>query len=236
MRAAFASCSEAHKKMNLDLIWEGAQHVCRMQIPKNETKTTPHVRVRWLMMHVARKRGYSLVTIAQFFGMHHTSVMHALNKFEKLGAVRELPELERYLDKPPVVIRPQRLEKPLLEKLPVDREGITHHFSITHKEGDEVKIFDAYLTVNLYEDGRVGEFFITAGRDSNAHAMFDIWAISTSRLFQRGEPLEFLQKFVGVRQEIAGITSNPEIRSCSSVVDYVARYLLKRFGGLEMQS
>ena len=55
------------------------------------------------------------------------------------------------------------------------------------------------------------------------------WAISTSRLLQRGEPLEFLQKFVGIRQEPSGMTNNKDIRSCTSVVDYVARYLLLRF-------
>jgi ribonucleoside-diphosphate reductase alpha chain len=117
-----------------------------------------------------------------------------------------------------------------LEKLPIDRAGITHHFVITHKVGEEVKIFDAYLTVNCYEDGRVGEFFLKAGRDSNVHAMFDVWAISTSRLLQRGEPLEFMQKFVGIRQEPSGFTNNKDIPTCASVVDYVAKYLLKRFG------
>jgi hypothetical protein len=201
-------------------------------------------------MYVARSRGYSFAAIGRFFGQDHANIMNGVRKFSTYDLTRELEALEKYLDDPsneplPVVLQPatandlqerlarieQLLEtKTVLEKLPIDRTGTTHHFTIQHLDGDEVKVFDAYLTVNTYEDGRVGEFFITAGRDSNAHAMFDVWAISTSRLFQRGEPLEFLQKFVGIRQELAGLTNNKEIHSCTSVVDYVARYILAKYG------
>ena len=39
--------------MRLDTIWEGAQHVCNVEAPKNGSKNVTHVRVRWLAMYVA---------------------------------------------------------------------------------------------------------------------------------------------------------------------------------------
>ncbi|HBS29427.1 MAG TPA: hypothetical protein DEB06_08250, partial [Phycisphaerales bacterium] len=38
-------------------------------------------------------------------------------------------------------------------------------------------------------------------------------------------------RFRGMRFEPMGATSNPDIPECSSVVDYIARFLEQRFGG-----
>ena len=43
---------------------------------------------------------------------------------------------------------------------------------------------------------------------------------------------EAVVRFKGMRFEPMGQTSNPEIPECSSIVDYVARYLELHFGSL----
>ena len=52
----------------------------------------------------------------------------------------------------------------------------------------------------------------------------------TSMAFQYGVPLEALaRKFAHQRFEPSGFTKNPEIRSASSITDYVFRWLALQF-------
>jgi ribonucleoside-diphosphate reductase alpha chain len=122
------------------------------------------------------------------------------------------------------------------EKLPDDREGVTHHFVImsAHPDGGTYDV-DGYITTGQYPDGRLGELFVKVGKSDGSHAMLDQWAISVSYALQYGAPLDgFLGKFVGARFEPSGATKNKEIPRCTSPVDYVARYLLLRYGTPEM--
>jgi hypothetical protein len=109
-------------------------------------------------------------------------------------------------------------------------------FAITAKAEDgTVYEVDGYLTVNLFPDGRVAEFFVKLGKQGDFHAIVDQWAKAASWALQLGAPLEkFMKRFVNVRFEPAGITQNPDIPMCSSLCDYVARFLILRFGKSEV--
>ncbi|MBI2063996.1 MAG: vitamin B12-dependent ribonucleotide reductase [Candidatus Yanofskybacteria bacterium] len=114
-------------------------------------------------------------------------------------------------------------------KLPRDRDAKTHKFSVGGHEG--------YLTVGLYPDGTPGETFIVIAKEgSTVSGLFDTIATLTSVCLQSGVPLKVLvKKFKDMRFEPAGITENPEIRFASSVVDYIFRWLGKKFLSKEDQ-
>lgn len=123
------------------------------------------------------------------------------------------------------------------ERLPDERAGITHKFTIADR-GDrgEIEVVKGYLTVGHYPDGRVGEIFVKMDKQGSQVSGFaDAFAICFSMLLQAGVPLEELcRKFRGASFPPAGRTSNPNIRQCRSPVDYVARYLEGKYVDPEM--
>ena len=108
--------------------------------------------------------------------------------------------------------------------MPVERQSITHKFSIAGHEG--------YITAGMYEDGSVGEIFLTdIGKEgSTLRGMMNSFATAISIALQYGVPLETLvQKFSYMRFEPEGITQNPEIPFAKSMPDYIMRWLASRF-------
>jgi ribonucleoside-diphosphate reductase alpha chain len=113
---------------------------------------------------------------------------------------------------------------PVRRKMPRERESITHKFSIAGHEG--------YITAGKYEDGSVGEIFLTdIGKEgSTLRGMMNAFATSISIGLQYGVPLEtFVKKFSYMRFDPEGITSNPEIPFAKSMPDYIMRWLASRF-------
>lgn len=104
------------------------------------------------------------------------------------------------------------------------RDSITHKFTIDRHEG--------YLTVGLYPDGRPGEIFIKISKEGSAISGFcQAFCRAFSLSLQFGlEVDEAVQRFKGMRFEPMGPTSNPDIPTTDSIVDYVARYLEIEFG------
>jgi ribonucleoside-diphosphate reductase alpha chain len=109
------------------------------------------------------------------------------------------------------------------EKLPVERDSVTHKFSVGGHEG--------YITVGMYPDGRPGEIFIKMSKEgSTLSGVMDGLALTLSIGLQYGVPLKVLvDKLVNTRFEPSGITANPNIRFATSVLDYIARWLGGRF-------
>ena len=108
--------------------------------------------------------------------------------------------------------------------MPRERQSITHKFSIGGHEG--------YITAGMYEDGTVGEIFLTdIGKEgSTLRGMMNSFATAISIALQYGVPLETLvQKFSYMRFEPEGITANPEIPFAKSMPDYIMRWLASRF-------
>ncbi len=113
---------------------------------------------------------------------------------------------------------------PVRKKMPRERESITHKFSIGGHEG--------YITAGKYEDGSVGEIFLTdIGKEgSTMRGLLNAFATSISLGLQYGVPLEtFVRKFSYMRFEPEGITGNPEIPFAKSMPDYIMRWLGSRF-------
>ncbi len=101
---------------------------------------------------------------------------------------------------------------------------ITHKFSIAGHEG--------YITAGKYEDGSVGEIFLTdIGKEgSTLRGMMNAFATAISIGLQYGVPLEtFVKKFSYMRFDPEGITGNPEIPFAKSMPDYIMRWLASRF-------
>jgi ribonucleoside-diphosphate reductase alpha chain len=113
---------------------------------------------------------------------------------------------------------------PRRKRMPVERQSITHKFSIAGHEG--------YITAGMYEDGSVGEIFLTdIGKEgSTLRGMMNSFATAISIALQYGVPLETLvQKFSYMRFEPEGITGNAEIPFAKSMPDYIMRWLASRF-------
>ena len=96
--------------------------------------------------------------------------------------------------------------KAVRRRLPDERDGVTHKFSIGGHEG--------YLTVGLYPDTRQpGEIFIRMSKEgSSISGLMDSFATAISLALQYGVPLSTLvDKFIHSRFEPSGFTGNKEI-------------------------
>ncbi len=119
---------------------------------------------------------------------------------------------------------------PRRKRMPKERQSITHKFSIAGHEG--------YITAGTYEDGTVGEIFLTdVGKEgSTLRGMMNAFATSVSIALQYGVPLETLvRKFSYMRFDPEGITGNPEIPFAKSMPDYIMRWLASRFLDADLQ-
>ena len=118
----------------------------------------------------------------------------------------------------------ETVQKPMRRRMPKERQSITHKFSIGGHEG--------YITAGMYEDGTVGEIFLTdIGKEgSTLRGMMNAFATSISIALQYGVPLETLvRKFSYMRFDPEGATGNPEIPFAKSMPDYIMRWLASRF-------
>ncbi len=113
--------------------------------------------------------------------------------------------------------------KPMRRKPPMERESITHKFSIGGHEG--------YITVGKYDDSTPCELFLVMNKEgSTISGLLDGFATMTSLALQYGVPLETLvQKFSHMRFEPSGFTTNEQIRMAKSLYDYIFRWLALKF-------
>jgi len=133
---------------------------------------------------------------------------------ERRGLQERILELEEEL----AMLR-GKLDKPMRHRMTDTRMSLTHKFEIAGHEG--------YITVGLYEDGMPGELFITMSKEgSTIGGLMDTVGTLTSIALQYGVPLESLvKKFAYQRFEPSGFTKNPDIRTATSITDYVFRWL-----------
>ena len=119
---------------------------------------------------------------------------------------------------------------PQRRRMPRERKSITHKFSLGGHEG--------YITAGMYDDGSVGEIFLTdVGKEgSTLRGMMNSFATAISISLQYGVPLETLvRKFAYMRFDPEGITTNPEIPFAKSMPDYIMRWLASRFLDADVQ-
>jgi len=90
--------------------------------------------------------------------------------------------------------------------------------------------FTGYLTVGLYPDGTPGELFFSTGKEGEKLRVYDVLMVVISVALQYGVPLEkIVEKMKMVRFSPNGVTTDPEIPTAFSVVDFIARWLERRF-------
>ncbi|MEN9549775.1 MAG: hypothetical protein RIR12_2366 [Bacteroidota bacterium] len=103
--------------------------------------------------------------------------------------------------------------------LPAKRRGFTQKAKIN---GQTV-----FVRTGEYGDGTVGEIFIDMAKEgATMRSMMNCFAISVSIGLQYGVPLEeFVDKFAFTKFEPSGFVEHPNIRTTSSIVDFIFRVL-----------
>jgi ribonucleoside-diphosphate reductase alpha chain len=109
--------------------------------------------------------------------------------------------------------------RPTRRRLPKQRPSVTTSFSVAGAEG--------YMTASSYPDDGLGEVFLKLGKQGSTLAgVMDAFSVAVSVALQYGVPLEtYVQKFMNMRFEPAGMTDDPDIRMAQSVMDYIFRRL-----------
>jgi ribonucleoside-diphosphate reductase alpha chain len=115
-------------------------------------------------------------------------------------------------------------------RLPDDRTEIGRKFKVGDYEG--------YIHVGLYDDGTPGDIFVDIAKEGTTLAgLMNSFMIAVSLGLQYGVPLEvYVSKFAHMRFEPSGITNDADIRVAKSIVDYVFRWMGKRFLDTDKQA
>ena len=103
--------------------------------------------------------------------------------------------------------------------LPAKRRGFTQKAKIN---GQAI-----FLRTGEYGDGTLGEIFIDMAKEgATMRSMMNCFAISISIGLQYGVPLEeFVDKFAFTRFDPSGFVEHPNIKSTTSIVDFIFRVL-----------
>ncbi|GGH76507.1 ribonucleoside-diphosphate reductase alpha chain [Filimonas zeae] len=109
--------------------------------------------------------------------------------------------------------------------LPVKRRGFTQKAKVG---GQAI-----FLHTGEYNDGTLGEIFIDLAKEgSTLRSLMNCFAIAISVGLQYGVPLEeFVEKFVFTRFEPSGMVDHPNIKTTTSLVDFVFRALAYEYLG-----
>jgi ribonucleoside-diphosphate reductase alpha chain len=123
---------------------------------------------------------------------------------------------------PPVPLTQRR-------RLPDDRVEVGRKFRVGEYEG--------YIHVGLFEDGTPGDIFVDIAKEGTTLAgLMNSFMISVSLGLQYGVPLEvYVSKFAHMRFEPSGMTNDPDIRAAKSIVDYIFRWMGKKFLSTDQQ-
>ena len=113
--------------------------------------------------------------------------------------------------------------QPKRRRLPDDRVEVGRKFKVGEYEG--------YIHVGLFEDGTPGDIFVDIAKEGTTLAgLMNSFMISVSLGLQYGVPLEvYVSKFSHMRFEPSGLTNDEDIRVAKSIVDYIFRWMGKKF-------
>ncbi|MFY8127439.1 MAG: vitamin B12-dependent ribonucleotide reductase [Chitinophagaceae bacterium] len=103
--------------------------------------------------------------------------------------------------------------------LPAKRRGFTQKAKINGQV--------LFLRTGEYADGTLGEIFIDLAKEgSTLRSLINSFAIAISVGLQYGVPLEeYVEKFIFTKFEPAGMVDHPNIKTTTSLVDFVFRCL-----------
>jgi len=109
--------------------------------------------------------------------------------------------------------------------LPAKRRGFTQKAKINGQA--------LFLRTGEYNDGTLGEIFIDMAKEgATMRSMLNCFAIAISIGLQYGVPLEeYVEKFVFTRFEPAGMVEHPNIKTTTSIIDFMFRSLAYEYLG-----
>src|SRR5438093_1503561 len=121
------------------------------------------------------------------------------------------------------LLEPVVMPHPKRRRLPDDRVEVGRKFRVGEYEG--------YIHVGLFDDGTPGDIFVDIAKEGTTLAgLMNSFMISVSLGLQYGVPLEvYCSKFAHMRFEPSGMTNDPDIRAAKSIVDYIFRWMGKKF-------
>ncbi len=138
----------------------------------------------------------------------------------KLTVTELLDEVNRRVQASPDTQLKRMLSRIVERKqLPAKRRGYT----IKGKVGGQA----LFLRTGEYGDGTLGEIFIDMAKEgATMRSLLNSFAIAISVGLQYGVPLEeYVDKFIFSRFEPSGIVDHPNIKTATSVLDYIFRLL-----------
>jgi len=109
--------------------------------------------------------------------------------------------------------------------LPAKRRGFTQKAKINGQA--------LFLRTGEYNDGTLGEIFIDMAKEgATMRSMLNCFAIAISIGLQYGVPLEeYVEKYVFTRFEPSGMVDHPNIKSATSIIDFMFRSLAYEYLG-----
>ncbi|PZR27143.1 MAG: vitamin B12-dependent ribonucleotide reductase [Citrobacter freundii] len=138
----------------------------------------------------------------------------------KLTIEELLDEVQKRVQSSPDTKLKRRLAS-IVERraLPAKRRGFTQKAKIN---GQAI-----FLRTGEYGDGTLGEIFIDMAKEgATMRSMMNCFAISISIGLQYGVPLEeFVDKFAFTKFDPSGFVEHPNIKSTTSIVDFIFRVL-----------
>ena len=163
-----------------------------------------------------------------------TSVQESSNKKEQEASIQEsnivdlsklsvedlLAEVQKRMQESSDTTLKRKLSQIVERKtLPKKRRGFTQKAKIAGQV--------LFLRTGEYNDGTLGEIFIDLAKEgSTLRSLMNCFAISVSVGLQYGVPLEeFVEKFVFTKFEPAGMVDHPNIKTTTSIVDFIFRCL-----------
>jgi ribonucleoside-diphosphate reductase alpha chain len=120
----------------------------------------------------------------------------------------------------PVVAQPTVISTgAIARELPRQRRARTYEFHVADLTG--------FMTVGEFEDGQPGELFVRVAKQGSTLAgIMDSFAVSVSHGLRHGVPLKvYVRAFVNMNFAPAGMTDDPDVRTATSLIDYMFRRL-----------
>ncbi|WP_432865130.1 vitamin B12-dependent ribonucleotide reductase [Microbispora rosea] len=117
------------------------------------------------------------------------------------------------------IVQVVEVARPTRRRMPNQRPSTTTRFTVGGAKG--------YMTASSYPDDGLGEVFLKMSKQGSTLAgVMDAFSVAISIGLQYGVPLDtYVQKFVNMRFEPAGMTDDPDVRMAQSVMDYIFRRL-----------
>ncbi|GAA4336018.1 vitamin B12-dependent ribonucleotide reductase [Flaviaesturariibacter amylovorans] len=138
----------------------------------------------------------------------------------KLTIEELLEEVQKRVQASPDTVLKRQLAS-IVERrsLPAKRRGFTQKAKINGQT--------MFIRTGEYADGTLGEIFIDMAKEgATMRSMLNCFAVAISIGLQYGVPLdEYVEKFVFTKFDPAGFVEHPNIKSTTSIVDFIFRLL-----------